>query len=120
MSKKTIVLGASNNPSRYSNKAVLALLENGHEVVPIGIKKAMVHGIKIINDMPEISDIDTVTLYLGPNNQVDYYKYILDISPSRIIFNPGTENDELKTICEQKGINCVENCTLVMLNQDIY
>ena len=76
--------------------------------------------MQIINDQPDLDDIDTITLYVGKTNQKDYYDYIISIKPNRIIFNPGTENNELKSLCEQNGIICVENCTLVMLSHGTY
>jgi len=120
MSKKTIVLGASNNPLRYSYRAISLLLTYHHEVIPMGIKKDEVLGIKIINDLPEINNVDTITLYLGPRNQESYYKFILNTKPARIIFNPVTENSKLKQLCEQNNITCVEDCTLIMLHQGTY
>ncbi len=117
--KKTMVLGASNNPSRYSYKCVHRLQSFGHEVVPVGIKKGEVGGITIINEKKEIKNIDTVTMYLSAANQKEYYTYLLDIiSPKRIIFNPGAENEDLASIAQQKGIEVEEACTLVMLATD--
>ena len=91
MQKKTIVIGASDNPLRYSYKAVHALLKHGHDAIPIGIKNAKVAGILIQKGSPMLKDIHTVTLYIGKNRQDAYYEYILDLKPERVIFNPGTE-----------------------------
>ena len=93
-SKKTLVLGASENPQRYSYLAVQQLLSHHHPVVAIGKKKGAVHGIDISNEQPAEKDVDTVTLYLNPQHQEAYYNYILSLHPRRIIFNPGTENNE--------------------------
>jgi predicted CoA-binding protein len=114
--KPTIVLGASPNPERYAHKAVLLLQKNGIETFPIGIKKGSINGLQIINGKPMLENIHTVTLYLGINAQQEYYNYLLDLNPKRVIFNPGTENNELQNILTQKGIECVEYCTLVMLS----
>ena len=118
--KKTSVLGATPNPSRYSYRAVEMLNRFNYEVVPIGIKTGEICGIKIINDHPEYTDIHTISLYLSPGNQVDYYDYIVKIKPQRIIFNPGTENDELYELANQNGIEIIEGCTLVMLSTGSY
>ncbi len=115
MIKKTIVIGASDNPSRYSYKAVHALLNHGHDVIPVGIKNAEVAGMSILKGFPVFDNVHTVTLYVGKSKQELYYNYIVDLKPERVIFNPGTENDELKSLCEQNNIETVENCTLVML-----
>lgn len=114
--KPTLVLGASTNPSRYSNIATLRLLQHGHEVFPVGIKKGKIDSLEIINDRSIIKNIHTITLYLNPTNQKDWYDYIFQINPKRIVFNPGTENPELLQLASEKGIECIEACTLVMLS----
>jgi len=114
--KKTLVLGATPNPDRYAYLATVKLRSQGHEVVPVGIKKGMIGDLEIVNGRPLPGDIDTVTLYLGPERQQEYYDYILSLKPKRIIFNPGTENDELAALAEANGIETVEACTLVMLS----
>jgi predicted CoA-binding protein len=112
---KTVVIGASPNPARYSNMAVERLLQNNHEVIPLGIRKGEISGLKIITERPEIKDVHTVTMYVGPQNQPEWYNYILSLNPERVIFNPGTENPEFEEILEKKGIEVRENCTLVLL-----
>lgn len=119
-SKKTLVLGASDNPSRYSNIAINRLRAYGHEVVAIGNKKGKVGDVEIITERPEMKDIDTITLYLNPTNQKPFYDYIASLKPRRIIFNPGTENDELERRMAQEGTNTLEACTLVMLSVGQY
>lgn len=119
--KKTLVLGASDNPSRYSYKAVHRLQKHGHEVVPVGIKKAEVGGLPIVTDKEEaIEGVDTITLYVGPQNQPFWYEYILSVKPKRIIFNPGTENRELERMAADANIETLHHCTLVMLATDSY
>ncbi len=116
MPLKTLVLGASPNPERYAFKAVNMLKKFGHPVVAIGAREAMIDDTKILNDFHQFDDIDTVTLYIGPKNQVGFYDYILKINPRRIIFNPGTHNPELIKMAKEKGIEIIEECTLVMLS----
>jgi len=113
--KKTVILGASDNPARYSYLALNRLKNHGHPVIAIGRKEAVVAGISIHQNTPQEKDVDTVTLYLNPDHQKMYYDYILSLHPKRIIFNPGTENDELASMAESKGIKTMEACTLVML-----
>lgn len=114
--KKTLVLGASDNPARYSFLAINRLLLYGHEVAPVGTKTGTVGGLEILHGQPQMEGVDTVTLYLRPERQREYYDYILSLKPQRIIFNPGTENPELVELAENHGIECVEGCTLVMLS----
>src|SRR3954470_2398200 len=109
--KKTLVLGASTNPSRYSYLAMDRLSAHNHPVVAIGLREGKVGNINIVKGQPEIEDIDTVTLYLNPMNQKPFYDYILSLKPKRIIFNPGTENDELERLAREKGIKPMEACT---------
>lgn len=117
---KTLVLGASPNISRYSNMAVKKLRAYGHDVVAVGNKEGIINDIKIINGQPDLKNIDTITLYLGKANQEGYYNYILNLRPRRIIFNPGAENPELKKMAEEKNIEAIEACTLVMLSTAMY
>ena len=120
MQKKTVVLGASQNEERYSNLAVKKLIAHNHPVIAIGNKEGIINDIKIIKDNPSLKDVDTVTLYLNPENQKPYYDYILSLNPKRIIFNPGTENDELENLAAAKGIKTMEACTLVLLSTNQY
>ena len=114
--KKTIVLGASPNPARYSYLAVNKLAAKGHPVVAIGKRKGQVGQVPIETDHLPVQDVDTVTLYLNPTNQQEYYDYILSLKPKRIIFNPGTENERLIKQAKDNGIEPVLGCTLVMLS----
>lgn len=113
--KKTMIIGATPNPSRYAYLAAHRLKSHGHDIVNIGIKKGEVAGQPIEEAAEAPTDIDTVTLYIGPRVQPEYYDYILDTRPKRIIFNPGTENPELENLARQHGIEPVEACTLVLL-----
>jgi len=118
--KKTVVLGASSNPARYSYLAIQRLRKYGHPVVAIGRKVGEVADVNISKEHPAEKDVDTITLYLNPANQVEYYDYILNLHPKRIIFNPGTENDELAEMAREKGIQPLEACTLVLLSTGQY
>lgn len=118
--KKTLVLGASDNPSRYSYLAVQRLRQHGHPVVAIGRKNTAVADVQVEKELKDFTGIDTVTLYLNPLHQQEYYQYILSLHPKRIIFNPGTENDELAALAREKGIATIEACTLVMLSTNQY
>ncbi|PWI31438.1 CoA-binding protein [Flavobacteriaceae bacterium LYZ1037] len=120
MKKKTLVLGASLNASRYSNIAVNRLVQSGHEVFAIGLKQGTVNGVQIDTDLMPYKDIDTVTLYLNPNNQKAYYDYILSLKPNRVIFNPGTENPEFYNILKMHEIDFEVACTLVLLSTNQY
>lgn len=119
--KKTLILGASSNPERYAYKATVKLAQHGHEVVPVGLKSGNIEGYEILINNPIVVDIDTVTLYVGPQNQPIYYDYILNqIHPKRIIFNPGTENPELEKLANEQGIETEVACTLVLLSLGEY
>jgi predicted CoA-binding protein len=120
MKKKTLVLGASDNPSRYSYLAVQSLVRHEQPVVAMGKKEGKVAGVAIVTEKPTDSDFDTVTLYLNPTHQKDYYDYILSLHPKRLLFNPGAENEELAEMAAAKGIQPVEACTLVLLSTGQY
>lgn len=119
--KRTIILGASSNPERYAYKATVKLAQHGHEVFPVGLKEGNIEGHEILVNTPIVSDIDTVSLYVGPKNQPAYYDYILNkIHPKRIVFNPGTENPEFEKMAQDKGIATEVACTLVLLSLGNY
>ena len=120
--KKTVIIGATTNPARYAYLAARMLTEYQHEIVPVGIKDGAVFGKEILDifEKPKIEDVDTVTLYIGPQRQGEHMDYILNLNPKRIIFNPGTENDEFIRRAEEKGIEALEACTLVMLRSRQY
>jgi uncharacterized protein len=118
--KKTLVIGASVKPERYSYLAVQKLTAHQHPVIALGLKKGLIGNTAIENERKTFEKIDTVTLYINPTLQKDYYDYILSLQPKRIIFNPGTENDELAELAQQKGIEPIEACTLVLLSTGQY
>lgn len=119
-SKKTIVFGASDNPERYSNLAIKRLRSLGHPVIAIGKRRVMVEDVPVQNETSPVPDVDTVSLYLNPNNQKSYYDYILSLHPRRIIFNPGAENAEFQKLAQDQGIQTQEACTLVLLSTGQY
>ena len=120
MSKKTVIVGSSTNKGRYAWLAAQMLTEYGHPIVPLGIKPGEVFGQKIldIRTKPEIPDVDTITLYLSPVHQKEWYDYLLDLKPARIIFNPGTENEEFEQLARERGIEAMQACTLVLLRSN--
>ncbi len=120
MRKKTVILGASDNPQRYSYLAAQRLTSHQHPVVAVGKKTGKAGSVEITTEHPAEKDVDTVTLYLNPTNQKPYYDYILSLHPRRIIFNPGTENDELYELAKANGIQPIKACTLVMLSTGQY
>lgn len=117
MGKKTLVLGASEKPSRFSNKAIKHLKAENHDVVAIGLREGKVDDVMIHTGFIPFDDIHTVTLYLNPENQRKYYQYLISLKPKRIIFNPGTENPELEYLASEAGIETIEYCTLIMLSE---
>ena len=114
--KKTLVLGASNNPERYSYKAVQKLREKRIPVTAVGNRTGIIGDVPIHPEPVPAEGIDTITLYLNAEKQVMYYDYILSLNPRRILFNPGTENPELEDIARKQGILTLEACTLVLLS----
>ena len=118
--KKTLIIGASPDPTRYAYKAAHMLTRFNHEIVNVGIKKGEVAGVAIEQPEEIHEDIYTITLYIGPALQPQYHDYILETKPKRVIFNPGTENYELEKLLDQHGIEPLEACTLVMLSTGQY
>ena len=118
--KNTLIIGASPNPMRYAYKAAHMLKAKGHPFVNVGIKKGEVAGVAIEQPGTLHEDIDTITLYIGEEIQHNYYDYILQTKPKRVIFNPGTENEELESLLKKNDIEPVEACTLVLLSTGQY
>lgn len=118
--KKTLILGATTNPGRYAYLAAHRLVAAGHPIVNIGIKTGETAGVEIQRAGAVIADIDTITLYIGPQRQPEYYDYIMATQPRRIIFNPGTENPELEALAKEQGIEAIRACTLVLLGTGQY
>ena len=119
-SKKTVVLGASPNPVRFSHKAVKSLIRNDQEVVAVGFKEGLIAEEEILLGMPPIEDVHTVSIYIGSSRQTDYYDYIISLKPKRVIFNPGTVNPEFMGRLKREGIEPVAECMLVLLNEGDY
>jgi predicted CoA-binding protein len=113
--KKTLVLGASANPARYSFLAINRLREHNHPVIAIGKRPSLVADVPVKEKTSQIENLDTVSIYLNKDNQKNYYDYILSQHPRRVIFNPGAENPEFEMILADKGIKVLEACTLVLL-----
>jgi len=113
---KTLVIGASLKENRYSNKAIVSLRNHNIETVAIGLRKGFVIDVEIVKEKEDFKNIHTVTLYLNPRRQEDYYKYILDLKPKRVIFNPGTENHVFQELLSSNDIEFEIACTLVLLS----
>lgn len=118
--KKTLVLGATTKPERYAFKAVNMLVDKGHSVLALGQNAGEVAGVKIQTKAIPLKNIDTVTLYLNPTRQRDYYNYIVEAKPKRVIFNPGTENPEFYQLLKLNNIKVEVACTLVLLATNQY
>ncbi len=117
---KTLVIGASSNTERYSNKAIEKLILYKHDVAAIGAKADSAHGIQWNKEQQPFTNVHTVTMYIGAKHQANYYNYILELKPQRVIFNPGTENAELQNLLATNNIETLEACTLVMLSTGQY
>lgn len=116
----TLILGASLKEYRYSNICVRTLVAARFPVVAIGLREGKIDDVTVRTGTPELNDIETVTLYLNPENQKSWYDYILKLNPSRVIFNPGTENEAFRFILIKAGIEVVEDCTLMMVQGGRY
>jgi len=118
--KKTLVLGATTKPEKYAFRAINMLVQKGHTVLAIGQNTGEVAGVKIYTKAIPVKNIDTVTLYLNPARQRDYYNYIIEAQPKRVVFNPGTENPEFYQLLELNNIKAEVACTLVLLATNQY
>ncbi len=110
-----VVLGASPDPDRYSNKAVRRLISNHFEVAAIGKRKGMIGDIPIITGQPPLNNVHTVLIYLSPSHQSEIFDYVLSLRPRRVVFNPGTESPEFEEMLESYNIKVVRDCSLLMM-----
>jgi predicted CoA-binding protein len=113
---KTVVLGASPNPVRFSYKAVKSLMRHNKEVVAVGFRSGEIEDMEIRVGTPFIEDVHTVSIYIGSSRQEDYYDYVISLKPKRVIFNPGTVNPAFMAKLQREDIEPVSSCMLVMLN----
>ncbi len=118
--KKTVVVGATEKSGRYANLAAYSLLRHGHNIELLGLKEGQIEGHPIHVGHPALEDIDTVTMYIGPQNQPPLYNYIKSLKPRRVIFNPGAENPEFERLLQAEGVEPIQACTLVMLSIGTY
>jgi len=118
--KNVVVIGASPNEDRYSNKAVKKLQKYAYKVFPVGIRKGTINDLEIITERPKVDEVYAVSLYVGPAKQPEWYDYILSLNPKRLFLNPGTENPELEQLANEKGIEVVKFCTLVALDTNMF
>lgn len=118
--KKTVVIGASPNPSRYSYLAVQRLSDAGHPVTAIGRQEGMIGNIPIVTQPEEGADVHTISLYISAAHQHGWLDNIISMQPKRVIFNPGTENPDFETLLAQAGILTERACTLVLLTTGSY
>ena len=111
------VLGASDNPARYSYLALKELFKSGYKnLFPIHPKKEKIQGIKVYSDIEEVPvRVHTLSLYMGPERLAKVVDSVIKAKPRRVIFNPGTESAPVKEKLEHNGIECSYACTLVML-----
>ncbi|MEK9613801.1 MAG: CoA-binding protein [Flavobacteriaceae bacterium] len=117
---KTLVLGASTNPQRYSHQAVVLLKKNNIQTVPMGVKSGTIEGLEIIPAFTPLDEIHTVSLYLSPFRQNAYFDYIIELNPKRVVFNPGTENPVFTQKLNLENIPWENACTLVLLSTNQY
>ena len=120
MKKKTLVLGASTNPERFSYMAVRKLKYANISVVAVGLREGEISGVRIEKPFPKFEDIHTVTIYIGPKNLTAYYDYIIGLQPKRVIFNPGTESPAFAETLSSAGVEVVHACTLIMISSNQY
>ena len=118
--KITLVIGATENPQRYANRAAWSLRQHGHEIELLGLRAGSIDGHPIRTGQPSLPDVDTVTIYVGPHNQPPLYDYIRQLKPRRVIFNPGAENPDFARQLQHEGIEPINACTLVMLSVGTY
>lgn len=114
-----VVLGASPKPGRFAYKALVKLKAAGYSVLPVHPKADSIEDIAVYSSLEAIDQpVDTVTLYVGPARLINQVDAVCALKPARVIFNPGTESDEIQQRFEQAGIESIVDCTLIMLDEN--
>jgi predicted CoA-binding protein len=115
--ERVVIIGASDNPERYSHRALMLLRKHGHEVIPVHPKLTTIEDLSVVPDIASIQGaVDTVTMYVGPQISSGLADKLVALRPRRVIFNPGAENLELAAKLREAGIACEDACTLVLLS----
>lgn len=121
MSKVVAVLGATSHRERFANRAIKLLKSKGHKVLPVNPLYDEVEGMRCCGSLKDCSEtIDTVTVYVNPEKGINYIDDIISVRPNRVILNPGSEDPIISKRLRDEGITVVEDCTLVMLNKNVF
>lgn len=120
--KKTVlVIGASDKPDRYSNKAIVKLKASGYKPIGIHPMLRVAEGAPVyasLSEVPaeDIADLHSVTMYVNPALSSKMLEELQALKPPRVIWNPGSENPEVQAQLEDSSIHNLEACTLVLLS----
>lgn len=111
------IIGASEKKDRFAHKAMMALLEHGHEVRLVNPFKDAIDGQKCFSAVTDIKEqINTVTLYVNPKRFKQHLDEVVQANPDRVIMNPGTEDADMEKRLQDAGIKVSRACTLVLLS----
>jgi predicted CoA-binding protein len=108
------ILGASNNRSKYGNRAVRAYKDLGWTVYPIHPSEQAIEGIPVKASIREVpGPVDRASLYLPPQIGITVLADIASLGARELWVNPGSGSDELIAQAESLGLNVIEACSLI-------
>lgn len=119
--KTVVILGATPKEDRFAFMAMTELRQHGYKAIPVNPAFSEVLGEHCYRSVADVSEpIDTITLYVSAPKSEKLIEEIIRANPRRIILNPGAENEHLASEAERHGIEVVEGCTLVMLDNGTF
>ena len=112
--KTVAIIGASNDPRKYGNKAVRAYLQQGYKVYPVNLNEERIEGLAVFRS---IQDVPTrphlVSVYLPPALTLRVLPDIAAKGCDELWLNPGTESEEVLAEAARFGLNVIQACSIV-------
>jgi uncharacterized protein len=121
MAKVVAVIGASNNPRKFGNRAVRAYREQGYTVVPINPHEREIEGLQVYASVLDVpGPIDMASFYVHPEVGEQIIGDIARKGIPEVWLNPGAESDELIARAEALQLRPIVACSITAIGQNPY
>ena len=108
------IIGASNDPAKYGNKAVRAFRQQGFQVYPVNPKEPRIEGLPAFNSIRDVPvRPETISVYLPPPVLMKILPDIAARGCDELCLNPGTDSAEVLGEAGRLGLNVVQACSIV-------
>ena len=119
--KVVAVIGASNNRSKFGNRALRAFRRQGYTVIPINPNEAQVEGLKTYRSVLDVpGPIDMASLYVQPEVGEHVIGEIARKGIAEVWLNPGAESDALIARARALDIQPIVACSIVAIGRNPY